>query len=155
MQGGGAIVNTASILGVLALPGSATYATSKFAVVGLTKLAAVEVGALGVRVNCVCPTTSTPHAVDVPRRPPGGADARKHRGSRGRGSADPLPRPVSCRRRRVDHHEGTPPVERHRDDAAARVAVADELDAGLPSDVADEQQTPHAGERRWSATTSP
>jgi NAD(P)-dependent dehydrogenase (short-subunit alcohol dehydrogenase family) len=61
MRGGGAIVNTASILGVLALPGYASYAASKFAVVGLTKVGAIELGPLGVRVNCICPTS-----VDTP-----------------------------------------------------------------------------------------
>jgi NAD(P)-dependent dehydrogenase (short-subunit alcohol dehydrogenase family) len=61
MRGGGAIVNTASILGVLALPGYASYAASKFAVVGLTKIGAVELGPLGIRVNCICPTS-----VDTP-----------------------------------------------------------------------------------------
>jgi 3alpha(or 20beta)-hydroxysteroid dehydrogenase len=61
MEGGGAIVNTASILGVLGLPGYASYAASKFAVVGLTKMGAIELGPMGVRVNCVCPTS-----VDTP-----------------------------------------------------------------------------------------
>ena len=51
----GAIVNTASVAGITGVPGMSTYNASKFAVVGLTRNAAVEYGAAGIRVNCVCP----------------------------------------------------------------------------------------------------
>ena len=54
-QGGGAIVNTASIGGLVALPGNAAYVASKHGVVGLTRTAAVEYAQHGIRVNCVCP----------------------------------------------------------------------------------------------------
>jgi NAD(P)-dependent dehydrogenase (short-subunit alcohol dehydrogenase family) len=54
-QGGGAIVNIASILGSVGLPGSAAYVTAKHAIVGLTKNAALEYAARGVRVNAVGP----------------------------------------------------------------------------------------------------
>jgi len=54
-SGGGGIVNTASFLGIRAFPGSAIYNASKSAVIGLTRSAAVEFAAQGVRVNVVCP----------------------------------------------------------------------------------------------------
>lgn len=54
-NGGGAIVNTASAAGIIGMPNHYAYVASKFGVVGITKGAALEFGAKGVRVNCVCP----------------------------------------------------------------------------------------------------
>lgn len=54
-QGKGSIVNTASVSGVHAVPDISIYTATKHAVIGLTKAAAAEVSAKGVRVNCVCP----------------------------------------------------------------------------------------------------
>lgn len=54
-QKSGAIVNTASVAGLVATPGMPAYVASKHAVIGLTKTAAGEVGRDGVRVNAVCP----------------------------------------------------------------------------------------------------
>lgn len=51
----GSIVNTASVAGLTGVPGMSSYNASKWAVVGLTKNAAVEYGPRGIRVNCVCP----------------------------------------------------------------------------------------------------
>lgn len=54
-QGGGVIVNTASMYGVVAAPERAAYCAAKAGVVALTKSLAVEWGCHGIRVNALCP----------------------------------------------------------------------------------------------------
>jgi 3alpha(or 20beta)-hydroxysteroid dehydrogenase len=54
-RGGGAIVNISSVAGLGAIPGAAPYVSSKFATRGLTKVAAIELGPHGIRVNSIHP----------------------------------------------------------------------------------------------------
>ncbi|MHB8717741.1 MAG: SDR family NAD(P)-dependent oxidoreductase [Candidatus Dormibacteria bacterium] len=56
-SGGGVIVNTASVAGMIGLRDRAAYCASKAAVIGLTKQVAVQYADRGIRCNCVCPGT--------------------------------------------------------------------------------------------------
>jgi NAD(P)-dependent dehydrogenase (short-subunit alcohol dehydrogenase family) len=53
--GGGSIVNTASVFGVVGFPGNEIYVASKHAIIGMTKTVAVEFGKQGIRVNAILP----------------------------------------------------------------------------------------------------
>jgi NAD(P)-dependent dehydrogenase (short-subunit alcohol dehydrogenase family) len=68
----GAIVNTSSVGGVRGAPGLSGYAATKHAIVGLTRGAAHDYGARGLRINAIAPgTTDTPMIAAWKRRDPG------------------------------------------------------------------------------------
>ena len=90
--GGGSIVNLSSITGIVGAPGMAAYATSKGAIITLTRTLALEVAESQIRVNCICPAS-----IDTPML---------------QASFDRLPDPAGARARNIKRHPlgrfGTP-----------------------------------------------
>lgn len=70
-RGRGAIVNCASVAGLVGYPGCSAYAASKHGLVGLTRTAALEYAPAGIRINAVCPAVvRTPMAEAIFRESP-------------------------------------------------------------------------------------
>ena len=85
--GGGSIINVSSISGHHPAAGTGAYAASKFGVRGLTKVAALELGRYGIRVNSVNPATGNPEMI-LESLGLGGADLQSLRSqTAGRGGA--------------------------------------------------------------------
>jgi 3alpha(or 20beta)-hydroxysteroid dehydrogenase len=63
LSAGGSIVIVSSIDGLYTAPFTGAYAGTKFAVRGLARVAALELGGRGIRVNCVCPAAGNPDMV--------------------------------------------------------------------------------------------
>jgi 3alpha(or 20beta)-hydroxysteroid dehydrogenase len=92
-NGGGSIINASSIEGIAGMPSCTAYAATKWAIRGMTKCAAMELGPKGIRVNSV-----HPGMIDTPMTRVHGGDAAMEFGA----SRVPL--------RRVGHPEDVAPL---------------------------------------------
>ena len=83
-QGSGSVINSCSIAGLSGAPGMAGYNASKHAVLGLTRVAALEVAAKGVRVNCINPGPIDSRMMDSLEGGGRSDEERAERGPQGR-----------------------------------------------------------------------
>jgi NAD(P)-dependent dehydrogenase (short-subunit alcohol dehydrogenase family) len=64
----GSIINISSVAGMYGVPGLASYSTSKWGVIGLTKTMAIEVGEYGIRVNSISPAATRTERFEAPQK---------------------------------------------------------------------------------------
>lgn len=99
--GGGSIVNVASVDGMKGQPGVIAYASTKWAVRGITRVAALELGQFGIRVNAVCPEAGGPSMISP--HIPEGVDMEKVMAAQQPALAYQRDRSISDRLRDVSH----------------------------------------------------
>ncbi|KIW98746.1 uncharacterized protein Z519_00409 [Cladophialophora bantiana CBS 173.52] len=68
VEDGGSIVNTASVAGKMGMPNMLAYSASKHAVIGMTRVAAIENGHRNVRVNAIAPGSIDTKMLDIARQ---------------------------------------------------------------------------------------
>lgn len=73
-QGGGVIVNTASVASLIGTPRAAAYTATKHGVLGLTRAAALEVVGDGIRINAICPGATRTNMLETIFESPGMED---------------------------------------------------------------------------------
>jgi NAD(P)-dependent dehydrogenase (short-subunit alcohol dehydrogenase family) len=70
MNDGGRIVNVSSVAGLQGAPYLSPYVASKWAVIGITRTAAIELGEKGIRCNAICPTSVNTPMANTPEGQP-------------------------------------------------------------------------------------
>jgi NAD(P)-dependent dehydrogenase (short-subunit alcohol dehydrogenase family) len=120
-QGGGSIVNISSTMGERGAPNSVLYVASKHAVEGITKAAALDGAAVGVRVNAIAPgpvQTAMLHRLTAPTttKPP------SYAASRSGGQANPMRSPTPSSSCRQSRHPSSPAKSSASTEADSRIA---------------------------------